>query len=173
MSGNQEGLREVRWRPELAAATWLLPGAGHWLLGRRDKAVVLFLTVMGLWVIGLWIGGVSVIDRQQDAEGARSRVSPWFLAQGMMGCSWGVDYWHQGLKRVSVERFGGPPLPSDKPGAVYEPARGRSAELGTLYTAMAGMLNLLVMLEVVMVREETVERNEGAEEGVADQGGAG
>lgn len=173
MSGNQEGLRNGQWRPELVAATWLLPGAGHWLLGRRDKAVVLFLTIIGLWVIGLWIGGVSVIDRKQDAAGSRSRVSPWFLAQGMMGCSWAVDSWHQGLKRTSVEQFGGPPLPSDAPEAVYEPARGRSAELGTLYTAMAGMLNLLVMLEVGWVREEPGERGEAKSTGPEGPAGSG
>ncbi|MCC7407596.1 MAG: hypothetical protein IT442_05965 [Phycisphaeraceae bacterium] len=160
MSGNQDGLRDGHWRPELAAATWLVPGAGHWFLGRRDKAVVLFLTIMGLWVIGLWIGGVSVIDRKQDAEGARGGVSPWFLAQGLVGPSWGVDTWHQRLKGESRSRFGGSPRPDDKPWPVFEPAVGRSAEIGTLYTAMAGMLNLLVMLEVVWVREEQVEKSE-------------
>jgi hypothetical protein len=44
--------------PALAALlAWLLPGLGHWYQGRRAKAVLFFVCIMGLFGYGLWLGG--------------------------------------------------------------------------------------------------------------------
>ncbi len=36
---------------------WLIPGLGHWYQGRRAKAALYFVAIMGLFVFGLYLGG--------------------------------------------------------------------------------------------------------------------
>ena len=44
--------------PALAALlAWLIPGLGHWYQGRRAKAVLFFVCIMGLFCYGLYLGG--------------------------------------------------------------------------------------------------------------------
>lgn len=45
-----------RWAPVVALA-WILPGAGHFFLGRRLRAVLLFASVVISFVIGLLMHG--------------------------------------------------------------------------------------------------------------------
>jgi len=46
--------------PVLAALlAWLIPGLGHWYQGRRAKAVLYFVCIMGLFSYGLYLGGSS------------------------------------------------------------------------------------------------------------------
>ncbi len=37
--------------------SWLIPGLGHYLLGRKKEAVVLFLSIVYFFVLGLLLGG--------------------------------------------------------------------------------------------------------------------
>ena len=42
--------------PALAAfLAWLIPGLGHWYQGRRAKAVLYFLSIVGIFVYGLYL----------------------------------------------------------------------------------------------------------------------
>jgi len=41
---------------------WLLPGAGHWYIARRSRAVLYGLTVVGLFAAGLCMGGVGSVS---------------------------------------------------------------------------------------------------------------
>lgn len=41
-----------------AVLAWLLPGAGHWWLGNRGLASVLFLTISFVYGVGLATGGI-------------------------------------------------------------------------------------------------------------------
>lgn len=41
---------------------WLIPGLGHWYQGRRAKAVLYFVAIMGLFVSGLILGGGTYVD---------------------------------------------------------------------------------------------------------------
>jgi hypothetical protein len=36
---------------------WLIPGLGHWYQGRRAKAVLYFVCIMGLFSYGVYLGG--------------------------------------------------------------------------------------------------------------------
>lgn len=48
--------------PALAAfLAWLIPGLGHWYQGRRAKAALYFICIMGLFVYGLCLGGNSTL----------------------------------------------------------------------------------------------------------------
>jgi len=42
----------------LCLAAWLIPGLGHFMLGRKGRAVVLFLAIVGMFVCGLAMQGI-------------------------------------------------------------------------------------------------------------------
>ncbi len=126
---------QSHWYIVPAVATWLLPGLGHYLLGQKARGVILVVSILGLWLGGLIIGGISVIDREQHTA--------WFIGQSLIGPSILVNSYHQSLRHRQV----GGPQPDDN--ALYEPSYGRMHEQGTLYTALAGMLNLLAIMDVI------------------------
>jgi len=41
---------------------WLVPGAGHWYIARRARAVLYGATVVGIFVAGLWMGGGEAVS---------------------------------------------------------------------------------------------------------------
>lgn len=41
----------------VALAGWLIPGAGHFLLGRRGRGAIVFATVLAAFVIGMLLRG--------------------------------------------------------------------------------------------------------------------
>ncbi len=48
--------------PALAAfLAWLVPGLGHWYQGRRAKAVLFFVCIMGIFCYGLYLGSSSQV----------------------------------------------------------------------------------------------------------------
>jgi hypothetical protein len=50
-----------------ALLAWLLPGLGHWYQGRKAKAVLFFVCIMGLFCFGLYLS--SSKDKCYDSEG--------------------------------------------------------------------------------------------------------
>jgi uncharacterized protein DUF6677 len=162
----------------VAAAGWVIPGAGYWLLGDRVRAVVVGVTIIFLFVAGLLIGGVRVLevpgygthgqrinaillsDRnnprtvvERDGEEYTGedavwvmrahpldeiRNKPWSIAQVMAGpLSIAGAYGSVVASERPTE--GGPPLGAK--------SHARVNEIGVLYTAVAGMLNLLAMID--------------------------
>ncbi len=130
-----------RWHFIAAVATWLLPGLGHLLLGQRARGWIIGVTILCLWGGGLALGGVSVIDW--------SRQRAWFLGQMLIAPSIAVAWQHDRLKARYLLTRGPQPAREGEPEPAFEPAYGRMAEMGTLYTALAGMLNLLAMIDVI------------------------
>ena len=126
--------------PLLAAAlAWVFPGLGHLLLGRVQRGLVLAVAITTLYLAGLLIGGVSVIDRRDHPA--------WFLSQALIGPSLLLDRYHQNLRDAATRQRRGP-----GDADAYAPAFGRAQEQGTLYTAAAGLLNLLAMLDAASRR---------------------
>jgi len=41
---------------------WLVPGAGHWMLGMRRKAAVYFASVLGLFLTGAVLGNLTIVS---------------------------------------------------------------------------------------------------------------
>jgi hypothetical protein len=134
--------------PVIALAAWFVPGLGHWLVGERTRGIMIGVTVVVLYVAGLLIGGVRVIEvPTYDANGQKItntstlnevRSKPWSIAQVMAGplgvASGAASVWAAGLDPATGE-----------PRGVRSHARVN--EIGTLYTAVAGMLNLLAILD--------------------------
>ncbi len=104
----------------LCAAAWLVPGAGHYMLGRRGRALVLFLAILAMFGFGL------VMKGQFFSTGSPS----WLETLGYFGemCV--------GLA-MPVARFF---TYTGDPSFV-------SADFGTAFLVSAGMLNVLAILD--------------------------
>lgn len=163
----------TRWHALAAGGTWLLPGLGHVFIGQTKRGIILGVTILGLWAGGLLIGGVSCVEvRSPDGQ-----FRPWFLGQMFIAPSLAVAWYHQSLREgvapdAEPGRVGYPdefaempiPMPDDRAPA-YEPSFGRIAEQGVLYTALAGMLNLLVIIDVLYRDPKTISRQRGESPG--------
>lgn len=116
---------------------WLLPGLGHWWLGHRSRALLIGAGVLGLYTGGLLIGGLDVIDRRGDFL--------WYCGQVLAGPQ------TPALQMVRNAR----PAPDDPDTAVNytyaQPSFSHANEIGQLYAAIAGMLNLLAILDVIIL----------------------
>lgn len=143
----------------VALAGWAVPGLGYALLGLRSRGVTIGVTVVLLFLSGLLIGGVRVLevptynrlggDVPQGRDSTLGYVwrevqaKPWSIAQIMNG-------------PVAVAGGAASVWASGKPGgdaaADAQPPRGaeshaRVNEIAVLYTAVAGMLNLLAIID--------------------------
>ena len=109
---------------------WLIPGAGHFYLGLRKRAVLLFVCIEATFIFGLYIGTVRVIDPEHSLL--------WFLAQIFAGLNTIVAHLWAG-------RLAGP---------YADPAirliRDWSYSMGVLYTGVAGLLNLLAVFDTAI-----------------------
>ncbi|HEX2838840.1 MAG TPA: DUF6677 family protein [Phycisphaerales bacterium] len=138
------------WLALLAACAF--PGAGHFVRGERSRAAAVCTGVMGLFLGGMLVGGIDVIDSKEDR--------PWFYAQSLVGpAAFGVDWLHQNkLKVVDVNGR----LRSANPDEGRDPKTGRAVaggtppksmsvgrvnELGMLMAGLAGMVNLIVIID--------------------------
>jgi len=113
-----------------ALLAWLIPGAGHFYLGLRKRAVLLFVCIEVTFFIGLYIGTVRIVDPTQSLL--------WFLAQVFAGLNTIVA-------RIVAAQLQGPYADS---GALL--IRDWSYYMGVLYTGVAGLLNLLAIFDTVI-----------------------
>jgi len=105
----------------IGALAWLVPGAGHFVLNERKRAIIIFVTVVLTFLVGLYVGSVGVID----PVGAK----PWYAAQVMNSPVVIL------LGRLSATgRY---------------PVYGRPNEIGQIYTSIAGLLNLLCIVNAI------------------------
>ena len=102
---------------------WLIPGAGHFLLKEKKRSIIIFATIVLIFCAGLYVGSIGVID----PVGAK----PWYAAQ-IMNSPMVAAIGH-------LTAGGGYP--------VY----GKPSEIGQIYTSIAGLLNLLCIINAVYV----------------------
>lgn len=116
-----EGRRTSQPSPGLhVLAAWLVPGLGHWLQGRRARGLAVFGVLVGMLVLGTWLAEGSNLDRERH-----------------------FYYW-------SGQFLAGIPT------MVLEAAHGHApvthdieyADAGLVFACLAGMLNVLAMLDV-------------------------
>ena len=120
----------------IAAAA--LPGAGHFLAGDRRRGLHVGLGILGLYATGIFIGGISVIDRKENDW--------WFIGQAMVGpTTFAIDYVHQNqLKEMTSS---GMRLTPDPVVSKYKRSIGKPLDIGILFTAIAGMLNVIAVID--------------------------
>ncbi len=111
------------------ALGWLIPGAGHWLIGQRGRAVVFALAIHLLFFGGVLLGGVRVLNRP--------RQPVWDYSQFMAG--WPM------LVGNAVKNNTFPPHAKHPVG--FAPL---IQDVATAYCGLAGMLNLLVLVDLFL-----------------------
>lgn len=153
----------------VALAAWALPGLGYALIGHRTRGLVIGVTVVMLFVSGLLIGGVRSlevpmvereeiqvrrldIERQGGVPPTRPtltdeiRAKPWSIAQffnGPVGLA--GAYASAKASTVDVEKY-----QASNGQQIVTPgveSHARVNEIAVLYTAVAGMLNLLAIID--------------------------
>lgn len=125
---------------------WLVPGLGHLYLGHRGRGMILLVTITATFWTGVAIGGVrATVDPQERKL--------WFAAQIGTG---GNTIVALALHR-RVEQSLRPEETSD-----YV-AHWLSADVGVHYTGIAGLLNLLVILDAIVRADRSLGDRRGRE----------
>ena len=153
--------------PLVALAAWIIPGSGYWLIGQAFRGTVIGVTIIVLFIAGILIGGIRVVDVPgyddrgmatylnsagqkvlRPEQGSWSLTSrpfseiankPWFVGQILAGpiCV------AAGRVSIAVSH----PATATAGSSMIPRSHARIFEIGTLYTAVAGMLNLLAVID--------------------------
>lgn len=153
---------QVRLKDPITAAllAWLIPGLGHLYQGRLAKAVLFFVCIMGTFTYGLYLGSDSEVGwgrvvyctwRPEDRRlhylcqiGVGLPAMPALIQTIRVNCD-----------KEPLGSFMAPPPLINKFGehtpTVNDIHRrlGRYFSLGELYTSVAGLLNILVILDAL------------------------
>jgi hypothetical protein len=106
---------------------WAVPGAGHLWLGRRQKGVIFLVTLTAMFVIGLWLEG---------------RLFPFVFSEPLVG-----------LAAVADLGVGAPYLLAKALGLGGGRVVAVTYEYGNTFVIVAGLLNMLVVLDAFDVAE--------------------
>lgn len=109
----------------LVAATWFLPGLGHLLQGRKQRGLVVMVLLVGLFAIGTVLSEGSNLSRERHFY------------------YWAGQFLAGGPAILTELASGRPPVTGEI----------RFVDVGLLYAAMGGLLNILAMLDVYNVAE--------------------
>jgi len=127
--------------PLQGIAAWIFPGAGHFAHGQHARGAVIMIAVLSIWLWGWLIGGLTAFDRREHPV--------WFGCQAMTAPSFGVSLlldMKQPLDSKGNREYSSKP-PPPSPDVPFEPSYGRANELGILFTALAGLMNLLAICD--------------------------
>jgi hypothetical protein len=105
----------------LCVAAWLVPGAGHLWLGRRDKGLVFLIMIPLMFVIGLWLQGA---------------IFPFQTSEPLAG-----------LAAIAQFGTGAPWILSRVAGAGDGVVTAATWEYGNAFMIVAGLLNFLIILD--------------------------
>jgi len=154
---------DLRNRPLAALLAWLIPGAGHFYQGRRTKGALYLVCILSAWILGFALGGGHVVYASWQPGDKRWH----YLLQAGVGAA-ALPALVQGeWMRRNTNPFNGhtmdgyeplfggfmaPPIrpviddEADEVSAWYA-RRGAGYEMGTWYTVIAGLLNILVIYD--------------------------
>jgi hypothetical protein len=143
--------------PRLAAfLAWLVPGAGHFYQGRIGKGILFSVCILGTWIFGMYLGHGKVVYLSWKPDEIRWA---YFCQVGIglpaMPAMWQfVHSRRHPLKEPLWDGIMAPPAP---PGVRKARDQGdlhhwqlqlaHYFELGTVYTMIAGLLNVLAIYD--------------------------
>lgn len=143
---------------------WLVPGLGHFYQGRNAKAALYAICILGTFVYGLYLGGSKEVGWGR-AVYFSFRTNDWRLP---WLCQIGVGFptvpmtllqWKLQDKPIFNGFMAPPPLPESggppmRPGSPDQMSLDwinrllpRYFEMGTVYTMIAGLLNVLAIYD--------------------------
>jgi hypothetical protein len=152
---------DLRNRPLAAFLAWLIPGAGHFYQGRKTKGALYLVCILSAWILGFALGGGHVVYASWQPGDKRWH---YFLQAGVGAAA--LPALIQGNHMRKHTEFGetqkhyeplwggfmAPPIrpviesEADEVSAWYA-RRGAGYEMGTWYTVIAGLLNILVIYD--------------------------
>ena len=120
-------------------ATWLVPGLGHWLLGRRGKALLYFALITFTFLFGMVLADFRNVRTDDDFK-------LYFLGEALYGgLAFPARWLTRGLELVRAQ----PRL-----------------DVGLLFSTVAGIMNVCVMVDVY---ETACPRPQAAAPAVKDE----
>ena len=129
----------------VALLAWAIPGAGHFFIKERRRAVILFVTITATFLTGLYIGSIAVVS---PAGGLWYPVQ--VMASPAVAAIPGIQ--QQIEESVEAERISETGMGEDsKPFEMV--SYGKPYDYGQIYTAIAGALNLLCILSAVYMAQ--------------------
>ena len=134
--GGDEAKVKRKAPPMLLAAAWLIPGLGHWILGRKVRAAVFAAVVFCAFATGILLQGEVGTPKPQN---------PFSWLASFACCGNGLLYlvhllWLNGLGGLLTR------IPFELAGGGNPSAAGFAYGNTFLYTA--GLMNLLTVLDV-------------------------
>lgn len=147
MTRNQVDLKNARLAALLA---WLVPGLGHLYQGRRGKAFLYFVCILGLFFTGMVMGEWKIVYwRWVNPLHSSEDFRIWYPAQFWVGL---VTF--PAVIQATLVKYGMNPVlggylaepPMNAINALHSSA-GRFVDIGVVYTSIAGLLNVLAIYD--------------------------
>jgi hypothetical protein len=133
-----------------AFLAWLIPGLGHYYQGRKGKAFLYAFCILGLYILGMLMGEGKVVYWRW--------VNPWYNPEKF--CIYYLGQFFMGLPALpaliqgTLQHYGHDPIlwgilaePSQVALNGLHPRLGKLVEIGTIYTTVAGLLNILAIYD--------------------------
>ncbi|MGA2068907.1 MAG: DUF6677 family protein [Thermoguttaceae bacterium] len=167
---------------------WLVPGLGHAYQGRYPKAVLLCFTILGTFLYGLYLGSDKEVGwgRVVYFSFRKNDVRLYYLCQVGIGLPalpalvqadvvqrGRRPFWHALMAPAKLHANDPPPPdpkypddPAQRTCAEVVHSLARLFELGSLYTAIAGLLNILAIYDACCgpVLPEPAKKKDGQDE---------
>jgi hypothetical protein len=135
-----------------AFLAWLVPGLGHFYQGRTGKGWLYAICILGLYFAGFWMGeGKIVYWRWVSPFNNPEKFCLYYLGQFFVGLP-ALPALIQGTLRyyapdLSPLFWGFMAEPPQNILNGLHPRLGKLVEIGTIYTTVAGLLNILAMYD--------------------------
>lgn len=152
---------DLKNRSLAALLAWLVPGAGHFYQGRHTKGSLYLVCIMTTWMLGFALGGGHVVYASWQPGDRRWH----YLLQAGVGAA-ALPALIQGnhMRKMTVNgvtskayepKWGGFMSPPQRPViedrtdevSAWYATYGAGYEMGTWYTMIAGLLNILVIYD--------------------------
>jgi len=133
-----------------AFLAWLVPGLGHYYQGRKGKAVLYAVFILGLYLMGMLMGeGKIVYWRWVNPLNNPEKFCVYYIGQFFAGLP-ALPALIQG----TLQYFGHDPILGGfmaEPSVIVlnglHPRLGKLVEIGTIYTTVAGLLNIFAIYD--------------------------
>lgn len=137
---------DLRNRELAAVLAWLLPGAGHFYQRRYLKSAIFFIAIMSTFGLGMLVGGGRCVYASWNQVEKRWQYA---LQAGIGMPALPAAYQAYRISKGQLPAWGGFMAPPASLGVLsdWNAETSSGFDMGTLYTMIAGLLNILVIFD--------------------------
>lgn len=136
---------DLRNRELAAFLAWLIPGAGHFYQRRHLKSAIFFIAIMSTFGLGMLVGGGHCVYASWTGEWRLQYVLQAGVGLPAMPAAYQAYRVSKG-QLPAMRGFMAPPL-GPKELSDWNKDTSSGFDMGTLYTMIAGLLNILVIFD--------------------------